>query len=104
MAIKKLSDLQVEASKEAFEFELSKGNVITFASPEDLPFEKANAFLGMIEGDGTSLIDIFTNWLSEEDYAKLSEANLTLKQITALLQLVQEHYEAIFSTAPKESA
>lgn len=93
-----LKDLEVEAGQEPFRFALSKNRIITFPSPQEMAWDEAEQFMNAISGEDTSISQVFEQWLSADDYQKLKDENLTLGQVTKLIQLVTKHYEAIFGT------
>ena len=93
-----LRDLEIEAKSEPFKFALSRNKIITFPNPQDMAWDQAEEFMSTISGDNTSISTVFERWLSEDDYQKLKDENLTLGQVTKLIQLVTNHYQAIFGT------
>lgn len=97
-----LSALDTESSIEPYKFALSRNRIITFPNPEDLPWDKAEAFMSMLEsGSNATISEVFGNWLTEEDFQKLSDENLSMRQVTALVKLVTEYYSDVFGTSPK---
>ena len=94
-----LKDLEVEAKAEPFKFALSRNKIITFPNPQDMPWDRAEEFMAAITGENTEISTIFSQWLSDDDYQKLKYENLSLGQITKLVQLVTGHYQAIFGTS-----
>lgn len=94
-----LSDLDNEVAQEAFVFALKGNKRITFPAPQDMSFTDAEAFMNAIQGENTNISEMLKNWLSEEDYQKLADANLTLGQVTQVVKLATKHYEGVFGDA-----
>jgi len=95
-----LSSLDTEGTPAApYRFALNDNKIITFPNPLDLPFEEAEDLIQTVTDPATSITAAFEKWLSEEDYAKLRAARLSLRQIAALSKKVADHYSEIFGDA-----
>lgn len=80
---------------EPYVYTNSESQRVTFPDPGELGFEEAEQFLIDIT-KMTRSKEILTKWLGEEEYDKLRKDKLTLRQLNALMKLVQGHYRDIF--------
>ena len=74
------------------------GTEITFPNPMDMKWQEAQRFMNIMTAENTSVGEVFSEWLSEEDYAALENANVTMSQMMTLAQAVSEHYSTSFGT------
>lgn len=74
------------------------GTEITFPNPMDMKWQEAQRFMNIMTAEDASVGEVFSEWLSEEDYAALENANVTMSQMMVLAQAVSEHYSASFGT------
>ena len=93
-----LDHLEKEAKVKPFTAEIAKDVVITFPNPMDMKWQEAQRFMNIMTAENASVGEVFSEWLSEEDYAALENADVTLNQMMTLAQAVSEHYSAAFGT------
>lgn len=74
------------------------GTEITFPNPLEMKWQEAQRFMNIMTAENASVGEVFSEWLSEEDYAALENADVTMSQMMTLAQAVSEHYGAAFGT------
>jgi len=90
------ADIDREASELApgpFVQALPGNKRITFPDPLEMNWLEVESFLSDIINRPNS--ESFQQWLSEEDYQKLSDANPSLAQIMVIAKRLQAHYGQI---------
>lgn len=97
-----LSSLDVESGVKPYRFALSKNRIITFPNPQEMAWDEAEAFMTQISNPDVSISEVFSGWLSHEDFEKLKAEKLTLAQVSEIVRLVTAHYESVFGTGPKD--
>lgn len=95
-----LKSLDSEASVGPYRFALSGNKIITFLSPEEMPWEEAEELMLMVSTAAPS--ELFQKWLSEDDHKKFKDEKLNLKQVIELSKKIANHFEAFFGDAPKD--
>jgi len=72
------------------------GTEIEFPNPLEMKWQEAQRFMNIMTTEEVSVAEVFTEWLSAEDYAALEESDLTMGALMALAKAVSEHYGAVF--------
>lgn len=91
-----LSSLEVEESRAPYRFALKGNKVISFPDPMEMDFLEAEALVHSLSNPETSLTEALERWLTEEDFTKLKDAGLNMRQIGALMQAVGDYYRDVF--------
>lgn len=97
-----LAGLDVDAKPEPFRFGLPGGKVITFPDPGEMEWTEAEDFMEQVQAGSNRAM--MQRWLSEDDYQKLLDARLTLRQMAALGKAVGKHYEDVFGGPGEDDA
>lgn len=82
------NEIKKDTERPSFKAEIAEGVNVTFKNPASLPFF---TFADIGEDVG-SMITIFKNLLSEEDFEALKAAEPTTAEIGKIFEAVNEHY------------
>lgn len=93
-----LDHLEKETKVKPFTAQIAEDVVITFPNPMEMKWQEAQRFMNIMTADNASVGEVFSEWLSEDDYAALENADVTMSQMMTLAQAVSEHYAASFGT------
>ena len=74
------------------------GTEITFPNPLEMKWREAERFMNIMTADGVSVGEVFSEWLSEEDFKALEDADVPMSALMELAKAVSEHYGAAFGT------
>lgn len=86
-----LSALEAEAAgSETLAVTIPGGSVLTFPSPQDFTWTQVEKFMG--DANENPFVFLRT-WLSEDDYQKLSDANLKVSVVEKIIEQVNTHFE-----------
>jgi len=77
----------------------AEGTEITFPNPMDMNWKDASRFMENMSSEDASVGEVFSEWLSTEDYEALENAEITMGQLMKLAEAVSAHYGAAFGTA-----
>ncbi|MCI6583453.1 MAG: hypothetical protein MSC45_00085 [Mobiluncus sp.] len=103
-----LDSLDVEASVEPVVFRTPSGVEVVFPDPYDLEPEDAQRFYEMSkaaqEGGRVSFEEIFSTWVGKDGWAALCADHITVRQMNALLDAVNDYYGMILGNAGESRA
>jgi len=73
----------------------AEGTEVTFPSPLDMNWREAEEFTTQMSAENASIGEVFSKWLSPEDFQKIEDADLTMGALMALAKAVGDHYGAV---------
>lgn len=93
-----LDHLEKEVKVKPFTAEIAEDVVITFPNPMEMRWQESQRFMEQMSAENASVGEVFSEWLSAEDYKALEEADVTMGALMELAKAVGDHYSSAFGT------
>lgn len=72
------------------------GTEITFPNPLEMKWTEAQRFMNIMTAEEVTVSEVFSEWLSAEDYAALEASDLPMEAVMVLARAASEHYGSAF--------